>query len=277
MELKFDEKGLIPAIVQDHYTKEVLTLAYMNAETLALTIAEGRTVFWSRSRQEIWRKGETSGNVQRVVSITADCDKDALVVEVVKTGPACHTGAESCFFNEVYVSPELKQFSWQGLYELIKGRKTNPKEGSYTTYLFEKGKEKILKKVGEECTEVIIAGEKEDKEETIYVSPELKQFSWQGLYELIKGRKTNPKEGSYTTYLFEKGKEKILKKVGEECTEVIIAGEKEDKEETIYEISDLAYHVLVLMVSAGITVEDVTRELEKRHVIDHKVKQERMQ
>ena len=127
MELKFDEKGLIPAIVQDHYTKEVLTLAYMNAETLALTIAEGRTVFWSRSRQEIWRKGDTSGNVQHVVSITADCDKDALVVEVVKDGPACHTGAESCFFNEVYVSPELKQFSWQGLYELIKGR--NPCSG----------------------------------------------------------------------------------------------------------------------------------------------------
>ena len=196
MDLKFDEKGLIPAIVQDHYTKEVLTLAYMNAETLALTIAEGRTVFWSRSRQEIWRKGETSGNVQRVVSITADCDADALVVEVVKSGPACHTGAESCFFNEVYVSPELKQFSWQGLYDLIKG-----------------------------C-------------------------------------KTSPKEGSYTTYLFEKGKEKILKKVGEECTEVIIAGEKEDKAETVYEISDLAYHVLVLMVQAGITVEDITRELE---------------
>ena len=211
MELKFDEKGLIPAIVQDHYTKEVLTLAYMNAETLALTIAEGRTVFWSRSRQEIWRKGDTSGNVQHVVSITADCDKDALVVEVVKDGPACHTGAESCFFNEVYVSPELKQFSWQGL------------------------------------------------------------------YELIQGRRDRPQEGSYTTYLFEKGKEKILKKVGEECTEVIIAGEKEDKAETIYEISDLAYHVLVLMVQAGITVEEITRELEKRHVIDHKVKQERMQ
>ena len=127
MELKFDEKGLIPAIVQDHYTKEVLTLAYMNAETLALTIAEGRTVFWSRSRQEIWRKGDTSGNVQHVVSITADCDKDALVVEVVKDGPACHTGAESCFFNEVYVSPELKQFSWQGLYELIQGRRIIPR------------------------------------------------------------------------------------------------------------------------------------------------------
>ena len=165
--LKFDANGLIPAIVQDHYTKEVLTLAYMNAETLALTIAEGRTVFWSRSRQEIWRKGETSGNVQRVVSITADCDKDALVVDVIKSGPACHTGAESCFFNPVYVSDELKQFTWQGLYELIEGRKTNPKEGSYTTYLFDKGLEKILKKVGEESTEVIIAGSKRDKEETV--------------------------------------------------------------------------------------------------------------
>ena len=211
MELKFDEKGLIPAIVQDHYTKEVLTLAYMNAETLALTIAEGRTVFWSRSRQEIWRKGDTSGNVQHVVSITADCDKDALVVEVVKDGPACHTGAESCFFNEVYVSPELKQFSWQGLYELIQGRRDRPQEGSYTTYLFEKGK-----------------------------------------------------AVSYTHLTLP-------------TTEVIIAGEKEDKAETIYEISDLAYHVLVLMVQAGITVEEITRELEKRHVIDHKVKQERMQ
>ena len=146
--------GLIPAIVQDHYTKEVLTLAYMNAETLALTIAEGRTVFWSRSRQEIWRKGETSGNVQRVVSITADCDKDALVVDVIKSGPACHTGAESCFFNPVYVSDELKQFTWQGLYELIEGRKTNPKEGSYTTYLFDKDLEKILKKVGEESFDI---------------------------------------------------------------------------------------------------------------------------
>ena len=211
LKLKFDEKGLIPAIVQDHYTKQVLTLAYMNAETLALTIAEGRTVFWSRSRQEIWRKGETSGNVQRVVSITADCDADALVVEVVKDGPACHTGAESCFFQPVYVSEELKQFTYEGL------------------------------------------------------------------YELIKGRKTVPKEGSYTTYLFDKGLEKILKKVGEECTEVIIAGGKRDKEETVFEISNLCYHVLVLMVELGISVEDITRELEKRHVVDHKVKQERMQ
>ena len=211
MELKFDANGLIPAIVQDHYTKQVLTLAYMNAETLALTIAEGRTVFWSRSRQEIWRKGETSGNVQRVVSITADCDADALVVEVVKDGPACHTGAESCFFTPVYVSPELKQFSGEGL------------------------------------------------------------------YELIKGRKVNPQQGSYTTYLFEKGIEKILKKVGEETTEVIIGAMKNSREETVYEIADEAYHIMVLMVEMGIGIEDITRELEKRHVIDHKVKQETMQ
>ena len=211
MELKFDEKGLIPAIVQDHYTKEVLTLAYMNQESLAITIDERRTCFWSRSRQELWRKGDTSGNVQHVVSITADCDGDALVVEVVKDGPACHTGSESCFFNEIYLSDELKQFSYEVL------------------------------------------------------------------YHLIEGRKTNPKEGSYTTYLFDKGLDKILKKVGEECTEVIIGGRKEDKEETVYEIADLCYHVMVLMVQMGITVEDITRELEKRHVVDHKVKQERMQ
>ena len=147
MNLKFDEKGLIPAIVQDHYTKEVLTLAYMNAETLALTIAEGRTVFWSRSRQEIWRKGETSGNVQRVVSITADCDADALVVEVVKSGPACHTGAESCFFEPVYISEAGEPFTVKGLYKLLEGRKETLPEGSYTTYLFQKGLDKILKKV----------------------------------------------------------------------------------------------------------------------------------
>ena len=210
-ELKFDSQGLIPAVVQDHYTKEVLTLAYMNRESLAVTIDERRTCFWSRSRRELWRKGETSGNIQRVVSITADCDGDALVVEVVKAGPACHTGAESCFFNEIYLSEELKQFSYEGL------------------------------------------------------------------YRLIEGRRHTPKEGSYTTYLFEKGLDKILKKVSEECTEVIIGGRKEDREETVYEIADLCYHVMVLMVQMGITVEDVTRELEKRHVVDHKVKQERMQ
>ena len=209
--LKFDEKGLIPVVVQDYVTHEVLTLAYMNRESLKITLEEKRTCFYSRSRQCLWRKGETSGNVQTLVSITADCDRDALVVEVVKDGPACHTGAESCFFDPVYVSEELKQFTWQGL------------------------------------------------------------------YDLIEGRKTDPKEGSYTSYLFDKGLEKILKKVGEESTEVVIAGLKQDKAETIFEISDLAYHVLVLMIELGISVEDITKELEKRHVVDHKVKQERMQ
>ena len=211
MNLKFDANGLIPAIVQDHYTKQVLTLAYMNAESLAITIAEGRTCFWSRSRQELWRKGETSGNVQHVVSITADCDADALVIDVIKDGPACHTGHESCFFQPLYESEEHQPFDWRSL------------------------------------------------------------------QALIAGRKENPITGSYTSYLFDKGLDKILKKVGEESTEVIIAGRKEDKAETLYEIADLAYHVLVLMTELGISVEDVTRELEKRHVIDHKVKQERMQ
>ena len=211
MALKFDENGLIPAIVQDHWTKEVLTLAYMNEESLAISIAEQRTCFWSRSRKQLWRKGETSGNVQHIASITADCDGDALVVEVVKDGPACHTGAESCFHEPLYLSEEIKPFSYEGLYRLISGRRTDPKEGSYTTYLFDKGLDKILKKVGEECTEVIIAG---------------------------KGG---------------------------------------DKAETVYEIADLCYHVMVLMVQSGISLEDVTRELARRHVIDHKVKQERMQ
>lgn len=208
--LKFDEKGLIPAIVQDYYTKEVLTVAYMNREALEITVKEGRTCFYSRSRRKLWRKGETSGNTQKVVSITADCDYDALVVEVIKNGPACHTGAESCFFNLEYESPD----------------------------------------------------------ET--------PFSYQGLYRMIAGRKEEPKEGSYTTYLFDKGMDKILKKVGEESTEVIIAGAKNDKEETVYEIADLAYHIMVMMVEQGITLADITAELAKRHVIDHKVKQERM-
>lgn len=208
--IRFDEKGLIPAIVQDYFTKEVLTLAYMNKEALATTMKEGRTCFFSRSRQELWRKGETSGNTQKVVSITSDCDNDALVIEVIKKGPACHTGAESCFFNLEYV-----------------GEGQTP-------------------------------------------------FSYKALYDMIKGRKTDPKEGSYTTYLFDKGMDKILKKVGEESTEVIIAGAKNDKEETIYEIADLAYHIMVMMVEQGITLEDVTAELSKRHVIDHKIKQERM-
>lgn len=209
-ELKFDANGLIPAIVVDAKSKEVLTLAYMNEESLRITMQERRTCFFSRSRQQFWRKGETSGNVQNVVSITADCDKDALVVKVEKAGPACHTGAESCFFNPLYIDEELHEFSLRGLYDLLLQRKTERPEGSYTTYLFEKGLDKILKKVGEECTEVIIGGK---------------------------------------------------------------AG---DKKETIYEIADLAYHVLVLMAQMGITVEEVQDELASRHIIDHKVKQEKM-
>ncbi len=209
-ELKFDEKGLIPAVVVDAVSKRVLTLAYMNRESLQISMEKGLTCFWSRSRQELWLKGETSGNYQHIVSITADCDKDALVVAVEPDGPACHLGTESCFENPVWESEELHEFSLQGL------------------------------------------------------------------MKLIEGRKTEKKEGSYTTYLFEKGLDKILKKVGEECTEVIIAGKADDKKETVYEIADLAYHVMVLMIQMGISLEDIHRELASRHVIDHKVKQEKM-
>ena len=209
-ELKFDEKGLIPAVVVDSITKKVLTVAYMNRESLEATMEKGLTCFYSRSRQELWLKGETSGNYQHVVSITADCDNDALVVVVEKDGPACHTGADSCFTKPVYQSEKLSEFSLEGL------------------------------------------------------------------YGLLMGRKAEMPEGSYTTYLFEKGVDKILKKIGEESTEVIIAGKADDKKETVYEIADLAYHVMVLMCEMGISVEDVHRELASRHVIDHKVKQEKM-
>lgn len=209
-ELKFDEKGLIPAIVVDAVSKKVLTLAYMNRESLEISLEKQLTCFWSRSRNELWLKGETSGNYQHIVSVTTDCDKDALIVMVEPDGPACHTGTFSCFTNPVFQSDERTEFSYDGL------------------------------------------------------------------MELIKGRKTEKKEGSYTTYLFEKGLDKILKKVGEESTEVIIAAKAEDKKETIYEIADLAYHVMVLMTEAGISLEDIHKELASRHVIDHKVKQEKM-
>ena len=209
-ELNFDEKGLIPAIVIDAYSKKVLTLAYMNRESLALSMEKELTCFWSRSRGELWTKGETSGNYQHIVSITADCDRDALIVLVEKDGPACHTGADSCFGEPVFESEERHEFSLNSL------------------------------------------------------------------MELIADRKLHRKEGSYTTYLFEKGPDKILKKVGEESTEVIIAGKAADKKETIYEIADLAYHVMVLMIEMGISLEDIERELASRHVIDHKVKQEKM-
>ena len=209
-ELKFYDRGLIPAVVVDAVTKQVLTVAYMNEESLRISMAEGRTCFWSRSRQELWRKGETSGNVQHIVSITADCDADALVVVVEKDGPACHTGSDSCFFRPVWHSDTLQDFSLQGLYDLLTDRKS-----------------------------------------------------------------ARP-EGSYTSYLFDKGIDKILKKVGEESTEVIIAAKADDRKETVYELADLAYHAMVLMVQMGISVEDVHRELASRHIIDHKVKQEKM-
>ena len=209
-ELKFDEKGLIPAVVVDAVSKKVLTVAYMNRESLTISMEKGLTCFWSRSRQELWLKGEISGNYQHIVSITADCDKDALLVMVEKDGPACHLGTDSCFSNPLWYSDSLSEFSLQGL------------------------------------------------------------------YDLLQGRKEERPEGSYTSYLFDKGIDKILKKVGEECTEVIIASKADDKKETIYEVADLAYHVMVMMVQMGISVEDVQRELASRHVIDHKVKQEKM-
>lgn len=208
--LKFDEKGLIPAIVVDARTKKVLTLAYMNKESLKISMEKGLTCFWSRSRDTLWLKGETSGNYQHIVSITADCDYDALTVTVEKDGPACHTGTDSCFTNPVWESENLHEFSLENL------------------------------------------------------------------IELIKGRKTEKKEGSYTTYLFEKGLDKILKKVGEESTEVIVAAKNSDKKETIYEIADLTYHIMVLMIEMGISLEDIWTELASRHVIDHKIKQEKM-
>lgn len=209
-DLKFDAQGLIPAVVVDSLSRKVLTVAYMNRESLQISMQEGRTCFWSRSRQQLWRKGETSGNVQHIVSIVADCDQDALVVVVQKDGPACHTGEDSCFYCPLYSSQEYPDFTVDGL------------------------------------------------------------------MELIRGRKTEKKEGSYTTYLFEKGLDKILKKVGEESTEVIIAGKAEDRKETIYEIADLTYHVMVLMIEMGISLDDIRQELARRHVIDHKVKQEKM-
>lgn len=207
-ELKFDDKGLIPAIVVDAFTKQVLTLAYMNKESLRISLEKELTCFWSRSRQELWLKGETSGNYQHIVSITADCDKDALVVMVEPDGPACHLGTESCFTNALFVSKQRSDFSYEQL------------------------------------------------------------------LNLIKGRKTEPKSGSYTSYLFEKGLDKILKKVGEESTEVIIAAHAKNKKETIYEICDLIYHVMVLMVEAGISLKELFVELASRRIIDFKIKQE---
>lgn len=209
-ELKFDEKGLIPAVVVDADSQKLLTVAYMNRQSLEISMEKGLTCFYSRSRQELWLKGETSGNYQHIVSITADCDKDALKIEVKPDGPACHLGTQSCFENPLFQSEENSAFSLE-----------------------------ILMK-------------------------------------MIEGRKIEKKEGSYTTYLFEKGLDKILKKVGEESTEVIIAAKADDKKETIYEIADLTYHLMVLMLQMGISLDDIHTELASRHVIDHKVKQEKM-
>lgn len=209
-ELKFDERGLIPAIVVDYDTKKVLTLAYMNEESLKISIEKELTCFYSRSRNELWLKGETSGNFQHIVSITADCDKDALLVTVKPDGPACHLGTQSCFNGDVFVSMENTDFTYEDL------------------------------------------------------------------YKVIEGRKTDKVDGSYTSYLFEKGLDKILKKVGEESTEVIIAAKARDKKETVYEIADLCYHVMVLMIEAGISLNDIKSELASRHVIDKKIKQEKM-
>ena len=194
--LKFDERGLIPAIVQDARTREVLTLAYMNEESLARTIETGQTWFWSRSRNELWHKGETSGNTQNVVNVIKDCDNDALVVLVHPAGPACHTGARSCFD-----SPP-----------------------------------------GDDDLGLLLTK----------------------LYELIDSRERERPEGSYTTYLFNSGLDKILKKVGEESAETIIAAKNDDVSSLTAETADLIYHLLVLLVARGVSLDDVRRELERR-------------
>ncbi|MCT4607260.1 MAG: bifunctional phosphoribosyl-AMP cyclohydrolase/phosphoribosyl-ATP diphosphatase HisIE [Marinisporobacter sp.] len=199
--LKYDEKGLIPAIIQDINTKKVLMMAYMNEESLEKTLETKKTWFYSRSRQKLWNKGETSGNYQIVKRISYDCDGDTLLIEVIPLGNACHTGEESCFFNKILEENE------------------------------EAEKEKILQK----------------------------------LYTLIEDRKINLKEGSYTNYLFEKGIDKILKKVGEEASEVIIGAKNDDRDELIYEVADLIYHLLVLLVEKEITLEDIKKELYGRY------------
>ena len=201
MNIRFDEKGLVPAIVQDAETKEVLTLAYMNQESLTKTLETGETWFFSRSRQELWHKGATSGNTQSVVSVKYDCDQDAVLVLVEPKGPACHTGAVSCFS--------------EGITE---------RSSSLADY-------QIL----------------------------------QSLEKLIIEREKDRPEGAYTTYLFEKGVDKILKKVGEEASEVIIAAKNRDKEELKWEAADLLYHLQVLLVEQDLPFKEVLKTLEERH------------
>ncbi|SES81964.1 phosphoribosyl-ATP pyrophosphatase /phosphoribosyl-AMP cyclohydrolase [Natronincola peptidivorans] len=200
-ELRFDDKGLIPAIIQEEETKEILMMAYMNDASLKKTLETGETWFWSRSRGELWHKGGTSGHIQKVREISYDCDGDTLLVKVTQEGAACHTGEKSCFYNPIY---------------------------------------------------------REDREEA--VNGEILQK----LYDVIADRKANPKEGSYTNYLFDKGIDKILKKVGEETAEVIIAAKNTDKNELVYEAGDLLYHLLVLLKEKDIAPEEIFKELKKR-------------
>ena len=209
--LKYNQDGLIPAIITDAADGAVLMLGYMNAESLGITLEKKKVCFFSRSRQKLWLKGETSGNFLNVVSIKTDCDADTLLITAKPDGPTCHTGVRSCFFEDIY--------------------------------------------------------EDEDAEQA---------FCLDDLMKLIEGRKIDPKEGSYTTYLFEKGIDKILKKVGEECTEVIIAGKGGDRAEAIFEIADLTYHIMVMMTEMGISIDEVRAELASRHVVDKKIKQEKM-
>jgi phosphoribosyl-ATP pyrophosphohydrolase/phosphoribosyl-AMP cyclohydrolase len=198
-DVRFDERGLVPAVVQDARTLEVLTLAYMNEESLRRTLKEGETWFWSRTRAELWHKGATSGHTQRVVELRLDCDADAVVVLVEPRGPACHTGAVSCFRRE-----EVEQ---------------------------------VAPNIGDVLEE---------------------------LYEVVARRRREMPEGSYTTYLFEKGLNKILKKVGEEAAETIIAAKDEDASALTAETADLVYHLLVLMVERGLTLEALGEELTRR-------------
>lgn len=198
-EIKFDDKGLVVAVAQDYITNEVLMVAYMNKEALEITLQENKACYFSRSRQSLWRKGETSGHTQNLKGLYYDCDADAILMKVEQIGCACHTGAYSCFFNKVYEENITDQ--------------------------------SILNKV----------------------------------YNQIINRKENPVEGSYTNYLFDKGLDKILKKVGEETSEVIIGAKNKNKDELVYELSDLIYHSLVLMVSEGVTIDDIKKELTKRH------------
>lgn len=196
MDIKYDKDGLVPAIAQDIATGEVLMLAYMNAESLKLTLETNIAHYYSRSRKEIWKKGETSGNIQEVKGFYYDCDGDTILLKVNQTGVACHTGKYSCFFNEVFTTKDYKNT------------------------------------LGD-------------------------------LYKVILDRKTNPKEGSYTNYLFNEGIDKILKKIGEESAEVII-GAKNNREELVYESSDLIYHLIVLLVNEGVSLGDIYEELTKR-------------